>query len=102
MRLYFRCEFILYLDVCLTSRVFPTNGYNELKYVYVYIYIHTQICFQFYFCNSNYGLIMTVKAKPVSISCECTCKIIFDGGHYGLFLFYYYCSYFKDLDILFV
>jgi len=60
MRLNFRCEFIVYLDVSFSSRVLPSYEYKELKYVdvyiyiYMYIYIHTQICFQFYFCNSNY------------------------------------------------
>ena len=56
MRLNFRCEFIVYLDVSFSSRVLPSYEYNELKYVdvYIYIYIHVHIYMYIYIYIHKY------------------------------------------------
>jgi len=41
MRLYFRYEFLVYLDMCFTSCVLRTYEYNELKCIYIHIFIYT-------------------------------------------------------------
>jgi len=47
MRLYFRYELIVYIDMCFTSCVLLTYEYNELKcvdvYIYIYIYIYINL-----------------------------------------------------------